>query len=148
MRSDELMALLFGLLFALAGSASLALWTYLAVATVRRNGRVFGPAAGAAALLGGAAAGALMGAVGLCGGLLLSALLILDVYFNAYRDPPEWLAVALAVVPAGLVLAPGLTLWGLVKVWREIEDAPLPPAAPSNDALDQPFDAPHAGGRN
>ena len=47
-----------------------------------------------------------MGAVGLCGGLLLSALLILDVYFNAYRDPPEWLAVALAAVPAGLVLAP------------------------------------------
>ena len=48
----------------------------------------------------------------------------------------------LVAVPAGLVLAPGLTLWGLVKVWREIEDgrpAPSEPEPAPDDALDVPF---------
>ena len=152
MNTDEFSVLLCGLLFTLAGAAAVAVWVWAGLLAWRRPRGAFGPKAGTGPLLAGAAAGAAMGLAGLCGGLLLTAELLADVYFDAYQDLPWWALLFLLAVPVGLVAGPGLTLWGLVLVWRTAEDAaPVPagggtPDRTAADPLDAPF-APPSGDR-
>ena len=146
MNADEFTALLCGLLFTLAGAAAGGVWAWAGLIAWRRPRGAFGRKPGTGPLLAGAAAGAAMGLAGLCGGLLLTAELLADVYFDAYQDPPWWSLLFLLAVPVGLVAGPGLTLWGLVNVWRTAEDAAEDISAPhAADPLDAPFAPPPAG---
>lgn len=105
----------------------------------------------------GAAAGVAMGVVAGCTGALGLA-----AEAGAGVDLPELFSLFLLAIPVGLILCPGLVLWGTVAAWRIAETAPddafpaphgataaageLDPLDTPFDPLDAPFDPPAGGG--
>ncbi|QDT15799.1 hypothetical protein [Alienimonas californiensis] len=146
----------------LAGGAIAGLWTFAFVrAAARRNFGDGGPAralrpdatAGTGRVMLGAAFGAAMGAVTACGGLLGIAAAA-----GGRVELPEAFLLFLLAIPVGIVVCPGLALWGLVAAWRVAEQdpdghgpdpavaAPPPPGGGDGlDALDAPFAPPPTG---
>lgn len=113
---------------------------------VQTGGEKHGSGAGRVML--GAAAGVAMGVVLGCSGCLGATA----AAGNNVNVPDEF-GLFLLAIPVGLILCPGLVLWGLVMAWRAAErdpdglgPAPAAPVSPTDggeiDPLDAPFDPP------
>ncbi|MEM9701948.1 MAG: hypothetical protein AAF907_05850 [Planctomycetota bacterium] len=102
-------------------------------------------------VIAGAAAGVAMGVVLGCSGIF--GLL---ANFGGDVDLPEETQLFLLLIPVGLILCPGLVMWGTIAAWRVVEADPdfddrLPDAKaatpagrpPADDlsALDAPFES-------
>jgi len=147
------------LAFVAIGFAVAGLWTVLGFQALQRRMEWRTEARrGAGRVALGAASGIAMGLVIGCSGLLVAA-----DEAGSRVNPPEESLLFLLAIPVGLIVCPGLGLWGLVESWRIAERDPdglgpafaRPDPKPDDaatdeeiDPLDAPFDPPasEAGG--